>query len=202
MDWLTDWLIGFASDRNHPAGFALLGASALLEYLFPPIPGDTITLFGAVLISAFGWSWVGILAVILAGSFGGAASNFAIGRRMRARGHRRPRIDKVVARFERHGPAYLLVNRFIPGVRAVAFIAAGMSGMRGSHVILYGGISVVLWNSLLIGIGSTVGANWETLGRWLRAYNTWVWVVLGSVAVLFIGWRLVLRWRRRTRRVE
>ena len=202
MDWLTDWLIGFASDRNHPAGFALLGASALLEYLFPPIPGDTITLFGAVLISAFGWSWAGILAVILAGSFGGAASNFAIGRRMRARGHRRPRIDKVVARFERHGPAYLLVNRFIPGVRAVAFIAAGMSGMRGSHVILYGGISVVLWNSLLIGIGSAVGANWETLGRWLRAYNTWVWVVLGSVAVLFIGWRLVLRWRRRTRRVE
>src|SRR5687768_9046550 len=99
MDWLTDWLIGFASDRNHPAGFALLGASALLEYLFPPMPGDTITLFGAVLISAFDWSWAGILAVILAGSFGGAASNFAIGRRMRARGHRRPRIDKVVARF-------------------------------------------------------------------------------------------------------
>ncbi len=160
------------------------------------MPGDTITLFGAVLISAFGWSWPGILAVILVGSFGGAASNFAIGRRMRARGHRRPRIDKVVARFERHGPAYLLVNRFIPGVRAVAFVAAGMSGMRGRDVILYGGTSVVLWNSLLIGIGAAVGANWETLAGWLRGYNTWAWAVLGSVAVLFIGWRLVRRWRR------
>ena len=196
MDWLTDWLIGFASDRNHPAGLALLAGAACFEYLFPPIPGDTITLFGAVLISGFGWSLPGVLAMILVGSFGGAASTFAIGRRMRARGHRRPRIDKVVARFERHGPAYLLVNRFIPGVRAVAFIAAGMSGMRGRDVILYGGTSVVLWNSLLIGIGSAVGANWETLEGWLRGYNTWVWAVLGSVAVLIIGWRLVRRWRR------
>ena len=202
MDWLTDWLIGFASDRNHPAGFALLAGSALLEYVFPPIPGDTITLFGAVLISGFGWSWPGIVAAILLGSFGGAASNFAIGRRMRARGHRRPRIDKVVARFERHGPAYLLVNRFIPGVRAVAFVAAGMSAMRGRDVILYGGTSVVLWNSLLIGVGAAVGANWETLAGWLRGYNTWVWIALCSVAVLFIGWRLVRRWRRRRAPVE
>lgn len=199
MDSLTDWLIGFASDRNHPAGFALLCGSALLEYLFPPMPGDTITLFGAVLISAFGWSWPGIVAAILAGSLAGAASNFFIGRRLRARGHRRPRIEKIVARFERHGPAYLLVNRFIPGVRAVAFIAAGMSAMRPRDVLLYGGASVVLWNSLLIGVGAAVGANWDTLAGWLRGYNIWVGVALGAVAMLFIGWRLVRRWRRRRR---
>lgn len=200
MDWLTDWLIGFASDRNHPAGFALLAGAALFEYLFPPIPGDTITLLGAALISGFGWSWAGVLAAVLIGSLAGAASNFLLGRRLRARGHQRPSIERIVARFERHGPAYLLVNRFIPGVRALAFVAAGMSEMRGRDVFLYGGTSVVLWNSLLMTIGAAVGANLDALRAWLDEYTTWAWVALGSVAVLLLGWGLLHRWRRRRKR--
>jgi len=197
MDWLTDWLIGFASDRNHPAGFALLAGAALFEFLFPPIPGDTITLLGAALISGFGWSFPGVIAAILIGALGGAASNFIIGRRLRKRGQRRPRVERIVARFERHGPAYLLVNRFIPGVRAVAFVAAGMSNMRARDVFLYGGASVVLWNGLLISVGAAVGANLDVLQGWLHDYTTWAWVALGSVAVLLIAWRLLRRWRRR-----
>ncbi len=202
MDWLTDWLIGFASDRNHPAGFALLAASALLEYIFPPIPGDTITLFGAVLISGFGWSPVGIIGSILLGSLAGAMINFAVGRKLRARGQGRPRIEKVVARFERHGPSYLVINRFIPGVRALALVAAGMSSMRWRQALLYGGISVVLWNGLLIGLGAAAGANLDRLEAWFHNYTTGAWIALGSVAVLFIGWRLVRRWRRRRAPVE
>ena len=202
MEWLTDWLIGFASDRNHPAGFALLAGSALLEYVFPPIPGDTITLFGAVLISGFGWSPVGIIAAILVGSMAGAMINFAVGRKLRARGKARPRIEKIVARFERHGPSYLVINRFIPGVRAVALVAAGMSAMGWRDALLYGGISVLLWNGLLIGLGAAAGANIDRLEGWFDDYTTGAWIALGSVAVLFIGWRLVRRWRRRRAPVE
>lgn len=199
MDWLTDWLIGFASDRNHPAGLALLGGSALLEYIFPPIPGDTITLFGAVLISGFGWSWVAVAAVILIGSLGGATLNFQLGRRLRARGHRRPAIERLLARFERHGPTYLVVNRFVPGVRAVAFVAAGMSHMRARDVFLWGGTSIALWNGLLIGLGAAVGANLETLERWVREYTTGAWLALGGALLVFVGWWLVARRRRRRR---
>jgi len=197
MDSFTDWLIGFASDRNHPAGYALLAGSALLEYVFPPFPGDTITLFGAVLITAYGWSGAGVFATVLAGSLAGAMIDFAVGRRLRARGHKRPAVDRIVARFERHGPIYLVVNRFLPGVRALFFVAAGMSGMRARDVILWGGVSVALWNGLLIGLGAALGANLETLERWLGDYTTVAWIALGSLAVLYIGWRLVRRWRRR-----
>jgi membrane protein DedA with SNARE-associated domain len=197
MDWLTDWLIGFASDRNHPAGFALLTGAALFEFLFPPIPGDTITLLGAALISGFGWSWIGVVMAILLGALGGAASNFYIGRRLRARGQSRPSVERVMARFERRARLFMLINRFIPGVRAVAFVAAGMSHMSARDVFLFGGASVVLWNGLLITIGAAIGANFDALRAWLHHYTTWAWVTLGSVAVLLILWRVVRRWRGR-----
>lgn len=174
----------------------------MLEYLFPPIPGDTITLLGAALISGFGWSWAAVVAAILIGSLGGAASNFLIGRRLRGRGHTRPSIERMMARFERHGPAYLLINRFIPGVRAIAFVAAGMSHMRPRDVFFYGGISVVAWNTLLITVGAAIGANLDTLQHWLRRYTTGAWVALGAVAFLLIGWQLIRRHRRRKRPVE
>jgi membrane protein DedA with SNARE-associated domain len=202
MDWLTDWLIGFASDRDHPAGLAVLAGAACFEYLFPPIPGDTITLLGAALISGFGWSWGWVVAAILIGSLGGAAANFLIGRRLRARGQSRPSVERLVARFERHGPAYLVINRFLPGVRAVAFVAAGMSALRAHQVFFYGGLSIVLWNGLLVAAGAALGANLDTLQGWLRDYTTGAWILLGSVAVLLLAWRLLVRWRRRARPVE
>ena len=202
MDWLTDWLIGFASDRDHPAGLALLAGAACFEYVFPPIPGDTITLLGAALISGFGWSWGWVVPVLLLGSLAGAAANFLIGRRLRLRGQSRPSVERLMARFERHGPAYLVINRFLPGVRAVAFVAAGMSAMRARDVFLYGGLSVVLWNGLLIGFGAALGANLDALQGWLGEYTTGAWILLGSVAVLFIAWRLVRRRRRGKRPVE
>lgn len=180
----------------------MLAGAACFEYLLPPIPGDTITLLGAALISGFGWSWGLVVAAILLGSLAGATSNFLIGRRLRARGHTRPAAQRIMARFERHGAAYLLVNRFLPGVRAVAFVAAGMSSMRAREVFLFGGISVVLWNGLLIGLGAALGANRELLAGWLADYTTGAWIALGSVLVLLIGWQLVRRWRRRARPVE
>lgn len=200
---MLDWLIGFASERDHPLGFAALFASALLEYVFPPFPGDTITLFGAVLITAYGWSAAGVFGAVLSGSVGGGMLAYALGRRLRARqradapGARRAAIDRVIARFERHGPAYLVVNRFLPGLRAFFFVAAGMAGMRARDVLLYGAISAALWNAVIIGAGAALGANLDTLERWVTRYSAAVWIALGAALVGYLAWRLVRRHRRR-----
>lgn len=202
MDWLTDWLIGFASDRNHPLGLGVLFLSAMIEYVVPPFPGDTITLLGAVLITGYGWSWWAIFLAVVAGSLVGSMIDYWVGLRLRARPRRREHarrwaaLDRVVNGFERYGAAFLIVNRFLPGIRALFFVAAGMAGMRRRDVLLFGGISVALWNALIILLGAFLGANLESLEGWVRRYTGVCWAVLGGAVLVYVVVRLVQRRRR------
>lgn len=207
MDWLTDWLISFVSDQDNWAGLAVIAASAMLEYVFPPFPGDTITLFGAVLITAYGWSFAGVFGAVMLGSVAGSMADFWVGTRLERRrrrkeeagehAERRQAIQKLIERFRRHGAWYLVLNRLFPGIRALFFVAAGMTGMKSRHVLLFSAISAAIWNLGIIGLGSLLGANFETLETWARRYSIAAWIVIGAIA---LGWVAVQLWRRYRRR--
>lgn len=192
--------------QDNPAGLVALGAAAMIEYLFPPFPGDTITLFGAVLITAYGWSFGAVLGVVMLGSVAGSMLVFRLGDRLR---HRRvdgpdgwATLAWLVQRFRRHGAVWLVLNRFLPGIRSLFFVAAGMAGMRARAVLFYGALSSLLWNLGLIALGAALGANFDTLLGWVRTYNLGVWTVLGVIAGLLViraGWRMG---RRRLRRKQ
>jgi membrane protein DedA with SNARE-associated domain len=192
----------FASSPNHPLGLLLLLLSSAVEYLFPPFPGDTVTLFGAVLITSYRWSFWGIILTTTLGSLLGAAGDYALGALARRRFHPETpqgevtarRIAKIAAGFEKHGELYIVVNRFLPGIRAFFFYAAGYSGMRLSRVLFYAALSAVAWNLLIIGVGATLGANLDELEGLAWRYTEAVWVLLGAVVLFFVGRSL---WRRR-----
>ncbi len=197
MDAFTDWLIAFVSQQDNPIGLAVLGGAALIEYVFPPFPGDTITLFGAILITAYDWSFAAVYMAVLAGSMIGAMAAFYFGNWIEKRrgDHDERAVDRLVAKFERHGPMYLVLNRFLPGFRAFFFVAAGMAKMPAKAVLVYGTLSAALWNLLIIGAGSLVGANFDHLKELLTQYAILVWVAIGIVtAVLAARWW----WKRRS----
>lgn len=178
--------------------FALAGA-ATTEYVFPPFPGDFVTVLAAVLVTAASWSALGVLSALMVGSMIGAALTFELGLRWGA-GRKPPEepavLDRLVARFRRHGAVYLVLNRFVPGVRSLFFVAAGLAGMRRGPVLLFAGISALLWNLALFGVGAAVGANLDALERWVRTYT------VASIAVLvaaITGWLVFSWWRRRRR---
>lgn len=190
MEALKEWLIEFVSNSNSVVGLGVIAGSAMLEYVVPPFPGDTITLFGAVLITAYGWSFFGVFGAVMVGSVAGSMLAYALGlyleRRRLHRGRlRRPAVTRLIAGFQRHGAAYLVLNRFLPGVRAFFFVAAGIAGMRPAPVLFYSALSSALWNLGLIAIGAAVGANFETLVMWVERYTTVAWLVLAAVVV---GW--------------
>ena len=216
--------MAYLADKNNPGGFAALALAACIEYVFPPFPGDTITLFGAVLITAYGWSFAGIFGAVMAGSMAGSMLAFYLGDRWRERRsrahakhgadisvkpgapasvpHKAPAnkdaersavIDRLVAKFLRHGAAYLVINRFLPGVRSLFFVAAGLAGMRPLAVLFYSALSAALWNLGLVAIGVLLGANFDTLVGWVRQYMLAVWILIGIIVAVGLGRAL---WRR------
>jgi membrane protein DedA with SNARE-associated domain len=90
---------------------------------------------------------------------------------------------------------YLAVNRFLPALRAFFFVGAGLSRMRPGAVLLYGGLSALVWNALLLGVGYAVGNNWDAL-RDLAERYTVATLILVAVVVAGIVARFVYDSRR------
>jgi membrane protein DedA with SNARE-associated domain len=223
VETLTTWV----GSEDSLLGWLALAASAVIEYVFPPFPGDIVTVLAASLVIAASWSWWGVLSALMLGSMIGAALTFELGvrwarrrarhrstgvvedgspdlrsderrlpavdARARARG---AALDRLVARFHRHGPAYLVLNRFVPGVRSLFFVAAGLAGMSRRAVYGFGALSALLWNLALLGAGLALGANYDRLERIVTTYTTVAVAVMVGVLLLYAG---VTWWRRRHR---
>lgn len=190
MEDVLPWL----QRSEGPLAYLVLALASMLEYLVPPFPGDTIALFGIFLAATAGYHVAGVYLALNAGALAGGMATYALGRWIAVRReHRTPRflrgqqvrraIDQTLARFEKHGAAYLALNRFVPALRSVFFLAAGMARLPAWKVALFGTLSAALWNGLLLAAGWAVGANYAELERWVRTYS---YVALGAVGLFVV----------------
>ena len=160
----------------------------------PPLPGDTVALFSVALAVRAQLRWYYVYLALTAGAMLGGLLAWAFG--VWLADHeaswpsflKRPgavrALDAVRRGYARHGAMYLTVNRFLPALRAFFFVGAGLSRMKASHVLLYGGISAALWNALLMGVGYAVGNNWDALRDLVERYSV---ATLALILVVVAG---------------
>ena len=199
---MTDLLLGWLTSHEGPLAYLVLGLAAALEYVFPPFPGDTITLFGVFLGGSAGYSpWLVYLALDVGAVAGGLVA-YAFGRaidpdappRLLAGRRSRAALDEVRLRFERHGAAYLAINRFVPALRAFFFVGAGLARVPVSRVAVWGAVSASAWNALLLGVGWALGGSWQRLAALASVY---AWVALGVAVLVVVALALIVRARLR-----
>ncbi len=183
-----------------PALFVLF-FSSIIEYIFPPFPGDTISLGGAVLASAGGWNILLIFAGLTAGSTVGAYLDYLFGRqivkgrissRLNTRLQNSRGLEKVRRGYEKWGVALIVVNRFLPGIRAMFFVGAGMARMKALPVVFFAFISAAAWNVLILYLGALLADNIGQLERLMTNYFHVVWVALAALGVYWA----VRHWRK------
>ncbi len=176
--------------------YGLIIAASAVEYVFPPLPGDTVVLFAIVLAARAQLNWALVYVLMTLGAIGGGLVAWALG--LWLANHedhwpwflKRPAatraLDAVRRGYEQHGAMYLAVNRFLPALRAFFFLGAGLSRMGAWPVIVFGGLSAAVWNALLLGAGYAVGHNWEAMRDILERYTaaTLVIVVVAGIAIV------------------
>jgi membrane protein DedA with SNARE-associated domain len=194
--------------RTGPAAPAILFLGSLIEYVFPPFPGDTLVVLGAWYAVNGKISWPFAFLAVTAGAVVGAWIDYRIGVALGAaleRGAMRrgpitlEHVRRVEAGYARFGAWFLLANRFLPGIRAFLFVGAGAARLPVGKVLLWGGISAAAWNALLLLVGAYLATNLSEFVGWLERYTAFAWVVMAVIAALLLT-RFALAARRRKKR--
>jgi membrane protein DedA with SNARE-associated domain len=165
------------------AVYSFLFFNALVESIFPPYPSDAFILVFAFLAGRGHYSPYGVAALTVMGSITGIMLIYRVGRwrgnallaflsgSFLGRLFPVPLIERAKAKFRERGDLIVILNRFLPGMRAPICFAAGMVGIAPRKVFIYSLISVVAWNAFLVTAGFYVGATWDEASAFLRDYT-------------------------------
>lgn len=177
-----------------------VGIAVAAENLFPPIPSEVILPsagFAAAsgsmgLVSAIVWatigSVVGALALYALGAWFGRARFYSLASKIPF--VKEADIERAEAWFVRRGPLAVLLGRVVPVVRSLISIPAGIERMKLPPFTLYTAIGSALWNSVLIGAGYALGANWAIVEEWISRYQL---IVFGLAGIALVVW-MVRKW--------
>jgi membrane protein DedA with SNARE-associated domain len=183
--------------------YLVLTLSAFAENVLPPVPGDTVVVLGAYLVSTGQLSFIGVYLSTTVGSVIGFMTMFLVaryfgrpfisGKKSRAKVFKVEQIRKVEIWFGNWGYWVILANRFLSGTRSVISIFAGLFHLNLFLVLLLSLLSACIWNAILINAGMLLGQNWELILKIVGQYNK----VLIILTMLIIGTILYRRYKKK-----
>lgn len=175
--------------------------SSFVENMFTPLPGDTVTVFGAYLAGTGRADpfLIGVFATI--GGTAGFMGLFLVGRYFIKRGEvkgkflgiKLEKIEKAGASFNKWGYWVVAFNRFFYGLRFAIALFAGLSRLDIKRTLIFALAGTILWNIVLVYLGSTLGANWDAFKGVIWSYNRIIIGVIGGFIIIYI----YFRYRRR-----
>ena len=186
-------LLQFLGNQAPLLLYLLLGGGAALENLFPPIPADTFVLLGAFLaasgkadaLTVFLVTWLAnttaALLVYAAGyRFGQPFFQVGLGRRL-LNAHQLRRLKDF---YDRWGLPAVFLARFLPGLRAMVPVFAGVTRQPLPVVAFPVLVASGLWYGGLVWLGASAGRNLPAMAAWLANTNR---VLLTLAGVLMLG---------------
>src|ERR1041385_8844395 len=176
----------------------------MLESTLVPIPSELVMPFAGFMASQGKFSLPVILVINSVGALlgsglcdwigvvGGKPFLLKYGKYFLVRRHD---IEKTETFFARHGKATILIARFLPVIRHVISVPAGIARMPLRGFFLQTFLGSTIWGGALILLGYYVGANWKTFARPLKRVDLLIAAIL-VLALVAMGIRFVVRRRR------
>jgi len=168
------------------------------------VPGETLVIIGGV-YAGLGSLWLPfVAAVAVLGAVAGDNVGYWIGRRY-GRGflerHGRKlfvtpeRLEATERYYERHGGKTVFLGRFIPVVRSVGFMVAGISHMPWKRFFLYDLLGATIWGIGHTLIGYGLGESYQRLEQYATPFG----IGLLAILLLLVGGSKLLAARRKVR---
>ena len=171
----------------------------MIENVFPPIPSELILTFGGFMVISSNMTIFGVILAATIGSVAGAFILYFIGKLLN-----KERLIKIVSSkygkllrvkpkdiesadkwFDEKGNITVLFCRFIPIVRSLISIPAGMSDMPLFKFFIYTVIGSTIWNTALVCVGAFAGDKKDEILAIIDSASHIILIVLIIVIVIF-----------------
>lgn len=180
---ITESIIHIATSFIEAAGYPGIGILMIMESMILPVPSEAVMPFAGFLIFDGTLTWLGVIIVSTIGSILGSLLSYWIG----AKGGR-PLVERwgkyvlvshhdldITDRFfARRGSWAVFISRFIPVIRHIISIPAGVARMP-----LKNSLPQPLWvqpcGTFLTWVGFKLGENWESIGKYSKKLISLSW---------------------------
>ena len=172
----------------------------LIENIFPPIPSELILTFGGFMTTNSNMTIWGVIIASTIGSVIGAIVLYYIGKILN-----KDRLIKIVTSkygrllrvkpediesadkwFDEKGNKTVFFCRFIPVVRSLISIPAGMSEMKLVKFIAYTTVGSAIWNTVLVCVGAFAGDKKDYILSFLDEVSHIVLILIIIVFCIFV----------------
>lgn len=200
LDSIATFVRNLILDIGYPGLFLLI----VLESTLVPIPSLLVMPFAGFLAAKGDFSLPVILAINSTAALTGSGISYAIG----AMGGKplllrygkyvlvRPAdLARTEEWFAKHGAWTIFISRFVPVIRHIISVPAGIARMRLSTFFLQTFLGATLWGGGLMIVGYELGARWESVMKVAKKFDLGI-AALVVVALVAVAAMFYLRRRR------
>ncbi|PIY97211.1 MAG: DedA family protein [Candidatus Kerfeldbacteria bacterium CG_4_10_14_0_8_um_filter_42_10] len=192
---LTEFLIHYFTLIISQLGYWGVGLLMTLESMVAPVPSEAVmpfagflwfdhkfTFWGLAFSSTLG-SIIGSLISYYVGAFGGRPLVKKFGKYLLLNEHH---LDQTQRFFAKYGDKTIFISRFIPVIRHLISLPAGVGRMNLAKFSLYTVIGAGIWNSFLAYLGYYLGSRWEEIRKYSEILDIVIIVlIVGTIVVFF-----------------
>lgn len=200
---LTEAISHFAITVLETTGYAGAALLMALESMIAPIPSEAVMPFVGFLVADGKWnmfeallatsagSFIGSYISYLMGYYGGRPFVLKVGKYLLLDVHDLEMTERF---FQRKGSSWtLFASRFVPVVRHLVSIPAGIGKMRFWPFAIATTAGATLWNGVLLLCGFKLRENWEMVQSYRHQFDG---LIIGMLA-LTVAWYVWYKLKRR-----
>ena len=189
---LAEYIVGYITGLISQGGYPIVAVLMALESMIAPVPSEAVMPFAGFLIyegtftfelvilfSTLG-SIIGSLISYYLGAYGGRPFVTRFGKYLFLDVHD---LELTEGFFRKYGEGTVFVSRFIPVVRHLISIPAGVGRMNLAKFSVYTVMGAGMWNAFLAYVGYRLKSNWQEVLKYSQALD----VIMILVIVFAVG---------------
>jgi membrane protein DedA with SNARE-associated domain len=192
---ITEILANFFSNIIYEIGYVGVMVLMAMESMIFPVPSEAVMPFTGFLVYEEKFSWIGVFIFSTLGSIIGSSISYLMG----LYGGRafilkygkyflleKEHLEITEKFFSKYGEITILISRFIPVVRHLISIPAGMARMNFMKFIIFTTIGASAWNMFLAYVGYILKSNWKEIMKYSKVFDLIVILAIFLLSVYFL----------------